>query len=41
MMTDFGFYGDTESFSVGTVAAASVAVQSAGNNAQAISAGSK
>ncbi len=41
MMTDFEFYGNTGSLDVDTVAAATVAVQSAGNNAQAVSAGSK
>ncbi len=40
MLTDLGFYGNTGSFGVDTVAAATVAVQSAGNNAQAVSAGS-
>ncbi len=40
-MTDFEFYGNTGSLDVDTLAAATVVVQSAGNNAQAVSAGSK
>lgn len=41
LMTDFEVCDNSGSLHVDTVAAALVAVQSAGNNAQAVSAGSK
>ena len=41
LMSDFEVHGNTGSLDVDTVAAAMVAVQPAGNNGQAVSAGSK